>query len=223
MSVEFWNNAERFYELWFIVLGVLIFLLLMSILFTWMYAKKEKRKRYTLISLVEIGVFALVGFLGHMRYQPYLEQAALINPMIRDRQPTMTGYTYYGKYERNFFSQLNDLESLREMELYEEERVTEPVTYLGAGEYFYYFERQDGDMFKQSRQVEFSESADQARLVGSRFRLIDNEFQKIGFQSPENVMFEHIEIPRSEEEKTYEPEYDPDIPMTEERYHQWNF
>lgn len=223
MSVEFWNSAERFYELWFIVLGVIAFLFLMTILFVWMYARKEKRKRYTLISLLGIGAVAAIGVGGHLKYQPYLEEASHVNPLIRDREPTMTGYVYYGQYERNFFSQLNDLESLRDMSLYEEERVTEPVTYLGAGDYFHYFERSNGEVFKQNRLVEFIEESTQAQLVGSRFQLRDDAFQEIGFQNPKNVMFEYIEVPASEEGKTYEPEYDPAIPTAEERFHQWNF
>lgn len=223
MSVEFWNNAEKFYEFWVIVLGIAAFVSLIVLLFIWMYAKKEKRKSGSLLSLGVIGILIGVGTAGHLRYQPYLEQAGRVNPLIRDRQPTMAGYVYYGKYEQNYFSQLNDLDSLREMELYEEQRVTEPITYLGSGQYFHYFEREDGVIFKQNRQVEFTEDTDQTQLVGSRFYLKDEAFQEIGFRNPDNVMFGCIEVPASEEGKAYEPEYDPDIPTTEERFHEWNF
>lgn len=223
MSVEFWTNAERFYELWFAVISILILICGIAVLFMLIYARKGKKKRKILITLGIAGVLGVIGLVGHNRYQPYLEQAAHSNPLIRDREPTMTGYNFYGKYEENYYSQLNDLESLRNMVLYEEERVTEPVTYLGQGQFFHYFEQSDGDIFKQSRGIEFSEEAEQTQLVGSRFTLIDEEFQEIGFKNPKNIMFDYLEIPMSEQHKTYEPEYDPHIPSTEETFRQWNF
>lgn len=196
---------------------------MLTVIFVTTYASKENRKR---ISLIAVGFSAVIGFtglLGHTHYRPYLDQASYSNPLIRDREPRLTTYIYYRTSEQSYYSQLNYLDSLRNMELYEEEQITDPVIYLGQGEYFHYFECSSGQLFKQNRQVELSENIQKTQLVGSQFTLKDESFQGIGFKNPENIMFEYIEIPATEQGKAFEPEDDTQIPRAEEKFHQWNF
>lgn len=223
MSVEFWRNAERFYEFWFIIISMLLLTSVIVIIFVATYARKKNRIKYSLIMIGLSMIFAITGFLGHVHYHLYLEQASYINPLIRDREPRMMGYIGYGASEENHYTQLNDLDSLRELVLYEEERVTEPLIYLGHGEYFHYFKRSNGQLFKQNRHIEFAETAQQTQLIGSRFSLKDESFQEIGFKNPENTMFEYIIVPASEQGKIYESEDDLQIPRTEEEIRRWNF
>jgi len=223
MSVEFWRNAERFYEFWFIIISMLLLLSIIVIIFIVTYARKEHRLKYILVITGISMIFVFTGFLGHLRYRSYLDQASYINPLIRDRVPRMMGYIEYRTSEENHYTQLNDLYSLRNLMIYEEERVTEPLTYLGHGEYFYYFKRSNGQLFKQNRHIEFVEMAQQTQLIGSRFFLKDKSFQKIGFKNPENTMFEYIIVPASEQGKIYESEDDLQIPRTEEEIRRWNF
>lgn len=223
MSVEFWTSAERFYEFWFFIISLLLLLSAIVVIFIASYARKENRKSFILIMIAFVTTLGITGLLGHNRYRTYLEQASYNNPLIRDRQPRMATYIYYGTSEENYYSQLNYLDSLRNMVLYEEERVIEPVIYLGQGDYFHYFEDSNEQLFKQNRQVEFADKAEQAQLIGSRFTLKDKSFQEVGFKNPENTMFEYIEVPMSEQEKTYDPEGDSQIPRAEERIHHWNF
>lgn len=223
MSVEFWTNAERFYEFWLVIIGILIMLSLMAITFIVSYAKKENKKKFTMVALGLAICFGMTGFIGHDKYNLYLEQAMYSNPLIRDREPRLTIYIYYSSREQNFYTQLNYLESLRNMVLYEEEKIIEPISYLGKEGYFYYFERADGAIFKENRRVEWSDTAQETQLVGSRFTLKDKAFLEIGFKNPENTMFESIIIPVSEQGKSYEPEDDLQIPNTAKEIYNWNF
>lgn len=223
MSFEFWTNAEQFYSFWIIVISVLVLFSVIVLIFVFTYAKRENRTKVSLSIVSFTVVIAAINIFLHMHYRPYLDQAGLINPLIRDREPSFIGYTYYGSSEEGFYSNFNDLESLRKSVLYKEERVSQSVTYLGVGDYFHYFTRPDGEIFKQSRDVVFNEDASQTQLVGSQFTLVDETFKEIGFKNPENAMFEYLEIPLSEQGKTYHPEYDPQIPIAEERLRLWNF
>jgi len=220
------NSGEMqnyFMNFGFFIISVLLLISVIVMIFVVTYAKKENRIKYILIMVGVTMIFATTGFLGHVRYRPYLNQANYISPLIRDREPTMTTYVAYGATEEDYYSQFNDLDGLRNLVLYEEEQVTEPVVYLRHGDYFHYFERSDEQLFKQNRHIEFVETAQETQLIGSRFFLNDESFQEIGFKNPENTMFDYIKIPVSEQGKIYEPEDSSQIPRVEEEVHEWNF
>ncbi len=223
MSVEYWINAEQFYEFWFVIISLLFLINIIVIIFVIVYAKKENRKKFIFLTVGSAAIFGMVGVIGYVYYHPYLEQASYTNPLIRDREPRMLTYTYYGTVEETNYYKLNYLDGLRQMTLYEEEQIVEPIHYLGKGKYFHYFERENGEFFKQNLQVEFTETAQQAQLIGGRFTLKDEAFQKIGFKNPESTMFEGIEIPVAEQGKTYEPEDEAQIPRAEDSIRFWNF
>lgn len=206
MTVEFWRNAEVFYELWSVVLSVVVILMIIALLFIFTYAQKENRLKSVFTVIVLASAAGLIGLWGHNEYYPYLEQVIFTNALIRDREPKFHTYTPYNKTEISAYTQLNHIDALRNMVLYEEEQMVEPLIYLGQGEHTHYFERSNGDRFRQNRQIQFTESAEQAQLVGSRFTLKDEQFKEIGFMNPENTMFAYIAIPLSEEGKTYTPE-----------------
>lgn len=151
MTVEFWTGAERFYEFWFVVLTVLLLNIVILLIFGATYTSQKNKKRFFVL-IIGLTVFlGSAGIIGHARYHPYLEQASYTNALIRDREPRWTGYIYYGSREQTIYSELNDLESLRQLDLYTEEQVTEPAHYLGKGKYFYYFENLEGEKFKYFR------------------------------------------------------------------------
>lgn len=223
MSVDFWRNAELFYEFWFVILSVLAFLSMIVIIFSVTYAEKRNRKKLIIGVLSFYTVLGLIGFFGHNRYEVYLDQATHVNPLIRDRQPRFASYIHYGASEQSYYTQFNNLDSLRDMDLYEEEQVTEPIVYLGQGDRYHYFERLDGQSFKHHREIEFIESAEGIELIGSRFTLKDEAFKEIGFKNPGNTMYDRIQMPLSEEGKTYEPKDDAQIPRAEDTINRWNF
>lgn len=223
MSIEFWTGAETFYELWLIVIGVVLVILLATLIFVATRVKGDHKNKL-LIGLLSLTVLLVsTGVLGHVKYQPYIDLVRYVNPLVRDRRPSFVGYIYYSRTEQTAYSQLNSLETLRAFELYEEVKATEPVEYLGEGEYYHYFEHENETITKYIRDIEFTEDVDQAQFVGSQFQLKDEAFLDIGFKNIDRIIFEKIEIPASEVGKTHQPEDDYVIPKSNERMNQWNF
>lgn len=223
MTIEFWTSAERFYELWFFIFSLLFLFIVIVFLFALTYTSKNNRiKVITGLTslLVAIG---LIGLYGHLHYHPYLEQASYTNPLIRDREPRLHMYIPYSQTEQMMFEQLNDLKSLRKMVLYKEEKVAESITYLGKDTNYYYFEHEDGQLFKETFDIEFREDVDQAYLKGSLFFLEDKMFEEIGFKNPRNIMYDKIVIPLNEQERIFNTEEEDFISRSEEVFHHWNF
>lgn len=223
MTVDFWRNAELFYEFWFLILSVFLLFSLFVLIFGYTYAEKKNRKKLFIGVLSVLLVIGLFGICGHTRYEVYLDQASHVTPLIRDRQPRLRSYIYYGTYEQSYYTQFNELESLRQVDLYEEEQIVEPLVYLGKGDDYYYFEQSDGQSFKHYQGIEFTEATADTQLTGSRFALKDEDFKEIGFKNPSNTMYDQIQIPHAEKEKHYEPEEDTHIPNAEDAMNRWNF
>lgn len=223
MSPEFWLQAERFYEFWLMLIIAIIVILLSMLILAYTYTRKENRKKLVVGMLSIAAVFGLIGFVGHTRYSSYLGPATHVNPLMRDRVPTFTGYTYVGRNELGYYTNLNDLEALREMPIYEEKPVIETVAYLGEGKHTHYFEHENGLRFRFRRTLDFSDEVDEAKLTGSRFYLKDEAFEEIGFINPENIMFDRIIVPSSEEGKTFTPENEADFMQIENVIDDWNF
>lgn len=89
-----------------------------------------------------------------------------MNPLVQDRRPSFVGYIYYSRTEQPAYSQLNSLEPLRAFELHKEVKASEPVKYLGEGEYYHYFEHENGLITKYIHDIEFTEDVDQAQFMG---------------------------------------------------------
>lgn len=223
MTVAEWVGAERFYEFWFIFLSITFFISLIALIFVGSYTTKENRKKFLLI-VTSFSVLVLsIGLFGHAKYHSYLEQASLINALVRDRQPRLNTYVYYGASEKNYYIDLNDLDSLRQLEMYQEKQIIEPITYLGEDKYFHYFERSDGKLFKKNRDIYFQDDINTAQLVGSQFELMDDDFKQIGFFNPNRIMFDYIGIPKTQEGIIFEPEDNSKIPTAETGIRHWNF
>lgn len=223
MTIDFWTGAERFYDFWFVIFLVALVFILFAIIFTITYTEKENRTKVIVGLLVGAAAIFVVGILGNNYYKPYLEQNRYINPLMRDRTPSFTGYSYFGRGELTSYSQLNDLEALQEFVLYEEEIVTETVDFLGKDEHYHYFELENDQIVKYFYDIQFKEEIQEAQFVGSRFFLKDDAYKEIGFMNPENIMFQYIGIPTSEQDKVYEPDDPYQVPKANERMFHWNF
>lgn len=223
MTIEFWTSAERFYELWFFIFSLLFLFIVIVFLFALTYTSKNNRIKVITGLTSLLVVIGLIGLYGHLHYHPYLEQASYTNPLIRDREPRLHMYIPYSQTEQMMFEQLNDLKSLRKMVLYKEEKVVEPITYLGKDTNYYYFEHEDGQRFKETFSIKFSEDADHAFLKGSLFSLKDEAFHKIGFKNPRNIMYDEIVIPANEKEKIFHTQEEDFISRSKEVFPHWNF
>ena len=222
MTVEFWVQAERFYEFWLMNIFSLIVITLIVMIFTFTYTAKGQRKKPFTILISFITLLVFIGGMGHFKYGVYLPEAMAVNPLIRDRMPTYFGYNTVGSVEQSYYADLNDLVSLREMVIYDELIVEEPLTYLGSGDYSHYFQRENGDYFRHSTRISFHEGRDKATLIGGRFVLKDESFIEIGFKNPEHTMFSEIVLPANEEGKEYKPENEMDFLRMSKVLMDWN-
>lgn len=223
MSVEFWTAAEKFYETWLPIVGISLCVLSLIFLYTRFYASGKAKKNLTRLTLLATVLLFGFGAWGYKHYEAYLPKAKLVTPLIRDRKRGLLGYKYYGRSETDLYAGLHAPEKLKELGLYEEERVEHLVTYLGKGPYFHYFEDQNGRMFKITRGVVFEKQASDVQMIGETFHLNDLSFEEIGFFDPKRIMFDHLVIPANQEGKEFEPDFDPHVPKAQEYFSEWSF
>jgi len=223
MSVEFWTAAEKFYETIYPVLGISICVFIIILIYGQMYARGKAKKIVTIISA--IAMIGLIGYgaWGYQHYEEYLAKSKLVSPLIRDRHRGIFGYQYYGRADLDLYKRLHDTERLKELGLYEEKVFEEPISYLGKGRYFYYFEDKQEKVFKLSKGVRFEPNITEAVMVGEKFYLKNPQFTDIGFFNPERMMYDYIEIPEEQEGREYEPDFEPDVPQAQDYFSDWNF
>lgn len=223
MSVDFWVAAETFYNTIVTVGAVIILVVAMVSGMIYFYSKSPSKKKIAAGGGLIAIVLGVALFVGHLRYQDFLTVNTHANPLVRDRQKTFSGYSYRSEDEMDYFAKIHDPEGVRSLKMYQEATVTEPVTYIGKDEFFYYFE-QDGEMFKQRAQVIFDADAETTQMVGTTFALENEAFFDIGFRNPPYVMFDHIIVNQEEDSEQIEVEDDSFVDTAEERFARaWSF
>ena len=223
MSLEFWKTAETFYETQLPVAGISLGVLLLVFLYARMYAKGKGK---TIIIFSSLLFFVAIGgysVWGYQHYADYLPKAKVVTPLIRDRERGLLGYKQYSWDELRTYKRFNDAEHIRELDFYDEKEVSEEVTYLGKGSYFHYFQDRYEKIFKIEKNVRFDEATTTSKMVGATFQINNPKYKEIGFFDPERIMYERVLIPKKEQGKTFEPDYDPHVPMAKDHFHKWNF
>lgn len=183
MTADFWVHAETFYNTIMVAVFIIILLAVMLSGMIFAYSKSPHKKKITAgggMLAVLLGIGLIVG---HLKYQAFLPVNDHVTPLVRDRQKTFGGYTYRSPDEMDYFARLYDPESVRALNMYQEDTVMETVTYVGKDEFFYYFEH-NGKLFKQRTNVVFDKEAKASLMLGSAFSLEDEAFLKIGFRNP---------------------------------------
>lgn len=230
MSVDFWIQAEWFYETVIIILGVIASILIFgAILFKFRKNnrvksnyKKNNKPFWGMLSFA--GVLLVIGLVGHIIYRPYLDEISIVNPLIRDRQKELFGYVPYPDREQDYYRNLNHLEALRTSSLYEETTQTQTVKFLGTENTLHYFENDRGELYRISQiNVEYVDDIDDPQLVGSKFELSDNEFSEIGFKNPPYIMFERFEVPSNLSDLKYELNNPTDVRDSQYAFVDWTF
>lgn len=223
MSVEFWKNAELFYETLIPIIGITAGVLLMIMQYTHMYARGKAKKKIFTTSVLLLVLLAGYGTWGYVHYEAYLPKSKITTPLIRDRKKGIFGYKYYSWDEMRTYTHLNGAEKIRKLGLYEETKVEEPIVYLGKGHYYHFFEDKNQKVFKLEKEVHFEKDTKQAEIMGSTFHLKSKEYEELGFFNPKKIMYQSVTIPLSEQGKVFDKEYEPQVPMARDRFAHWNF
>lgn len=222
MSFTTWNAAENFYNVSLpiiVVIGLITFLVLVFVL---SYANWKKARYGVLLfvlGLIASGTYA-TGM--HRQYSVYLEEYSLINPLIRDRRIIFGFSSYYSSRERRVYARLQDIESLRNLSMYEEELVVEELQYLGKEGHFHYFDY-NGQFFKTTKEITFTKSTPYAQIIGSQFSLVDSDYQTIGFDKELRTMFNTILVNENSKDTIYEATPGSRILYEEMVFSNWNF
>ena len=223
MSVEFWVAAETFYNTTMVAVAVIILLLVMLTSMILGYSKSQYKKKIAAGGGILILGLSIWLVAGHLKYNEFIEVNDHVTPLVRDRQKKFGDYNYRSEDDMQYFGKLHDPESVRALEMYREETVTEPVTYVGKDENFYYFEQED-ELFKQRVNIVFDADAEKTEMVGSAFQLIDESFFEIGFRNPPYVMYDHIVVNQEEDSELIEVENDSFVDTAEEHFSKtWSF
>lgn len=223
MSVDYWVEAETFYNTTMVAVAVVILLLAMLSGMIYFYSKSPHKKKIAASGGILTLILGLGLVAGHLKYQDFLAVNEHVTPLVRDRQKAFLDYTYRSEDDMDYFAKLHDPESVRALEMYQEEAVTEPVSYVGKDDLFYYFE-QDGELFKQRSNVVFDANVEAAQMVGSTFALKNEAFFDIGFRNPPYILFDHIVVNQEEEAELMEVENDSFVDTAEEHFSKtWSF
>ncbi|MFL2133198.1 hypothetical protein [Desemzia sp. FAM 24101] len=223
MSVEFWLAAETFYNTTMVAVAVVILVLLMLTGMILGYSKSRHKKKIAAGGGVLILGLSIWLVAGHLRYNEFLEVNDHVTPLVRDRQKTFGDYIYRSEDEMQYFGKLHDPESVRALEMYQEETVTEPIIYVGKDANFYYFE-QDDELFKQRANVIFDTSAEETVMIGTTFHLMNESFFEIGFRNPPYIMYDRIVVNQEDTDELIDVENDDFVDTAEEHFSKtWSF
>lgn len=230
MSVDFWIQAEWFYETILIIIGVLIFtliagaILVKSIKRNHVKSNRKERNKPFWIMLTIVGVLLIIGVTGHLIYRPYLQEVSIVNPLLRDRQRELFGYEPYPQRDQDYYRNLNYIEPLRESTLYDESTQTQPVEFLGTENTLHYFKNDRDEIYRVSQiNVDYVDDLDHAQLIGSQFKLNNKEFEDIGFRNPPYIMFERLEVPSNLNNLEYELDNPTDVRENQYAFPDWIF
>lgn len=199
-TVEQWQRAELFYQsllptIIMVALVVLVFLLLF--IFT---KSRFKKITVTILSLIIIVCGGLV-LIGLSRYSHYTNYTKQINASVRDREKVWIGYRMYDRdhIQRAFFSLKQS--DITDLEIYQPVERDQEIEYLGSAHNTYYF-MLGANKYSISFQPVFEEVST-AKLVGTQYQLVAEEFSTIGFLSETGIILEKIVIPVNLKDKDY--------------------
>lgn len=222
MSVTTWMAAELFYNVSLPVIMIISLLTFLILVFVLSYANWTKARYIVLLFTLGLIVSGVYSVEKHTQYAAYLEEYSLINTLIRDRRIIFGFPSYYSSRERRIYSQLHDIESLRNLSMYQEKLVVEELHYLGKKDYFHYFDY-NGEIFKTAKKVTYTKSTTYAQIIGSQFSLVDEDYQTIGFNKELKPMFNTIIINEDSKDNIYEPISESRVLLEEIVFSNWNF
>jgi len=230
MSVGFWLQAELFYETVTLVLSIIVLLIMICAIFVKSIQKRKvkteqtKKNKIFWSLIIAASIMTVIGIGAHYYYRPYLDEIPYVNALVRDRYREFFGYVPYSTSEQEYYQNLNHIEALRDSDLYEESEEMQIVEFVGINNTLHYFKNERGELFQMSQiNVDYVNDINEARLVGSRFTLVDQEFKNIGFKNPPYIMFEKLEVPSDQVEKSFKPDNPNDVHNSAYVHPDWVF
>lgn len=125
MSVNFWLQAEYFYETVTLVLSIIVLLIVICAIFVKsiynhkVQTNQTKKSKLFWSLITAASIMTVIGIGAHYYYRPYLDEITYVNALVRDRYREFFGYVPYSTSEQEYYQNLNHIEALRDSDLYE--------------------------------------------------------------------------------------------------------
>lgn len=209
MSYEFWAEAEKFlYDSFIInilILGFVLIFIVNRALFIGSNNSKASNIFFTIVIILFIG-FGINTAIKYNKYKILYDYNRYVNYGIRNNKKIVLNYDYPQYFEKNLYMRLYLVDNFRKISIYDEEKLSEYVEFLGRdGDNFYF---KDGDCIvyrKLGDCLKIVDDISKPTREGVRFHLKDSKFKNIGFKekSP-HVYLLNYKIPKNMENKKFE-------------------
>ena len=200
-----WMAAEQFYTFTLPAIAIAMIILSGVYLFILIYTdRKTRAQKIGHLVFFSLLTPALVyGLWAHQSHNFWLDQNDYIHPGIRDRATIFGMETHEDPAIASAYRRSESLgENLTQLEMYEDEEVTRdfPYTYVGSNGSQHYFSHGEDDAytFRLDGVVHWSE--DSNYLIGREHRLVDEQFEDIGFYNEHHIIFEALHLTDDEQE-----------------------
>lgn len=199
--LEQWIEMEQFYFQDMTLLIVLGIILLLAVLITLFHLKVKKARRVfigSLIGLILLGSYIMVGLNKH---QPLIDKLSYENAAVRryKKAPFMT--FPYSHTERQIYRVGYMKSSFENIGLYQATHLKDEVTYLGSSDRYVYFDMGHQVFYTGRDSAEFTTETDQAVRVGTQFHLNDPGFEELGFMPESSIFLDGYLVPAAEASK----------------------
>lgn len=199
--LEEWIQMEQFYFQEMTILIVIGIILFLTLLITLFHLKVKKTRRVfigSLIGLILLGAYIMVGLNKH---QPLIDKLSYENAAVRryKKAPFMT--FPYSHTERQIYRVGYMKSSFENIGLYQASSLEDEVTYLGSSDRYVYFDMGHQVFYTSKDSAKFTSEIDQAIRWGTQFHLSDAGFEDLGFMPESSIFLEGYLIPAAEATK----------------------
>ncbi|MBU5436512.1 hypothetical protein KQI42_00750 [Tissierella sp. MSJ-40] len=209
MSYEFWIEAEKFlYDSFFINLIILgfVFIFIINRLSFIGYNNSKTSNIIFFVVIILFIVFSTNTIVKFNKYKILYEYDRYVNYGIRNNKRTIAVYKYPNGAEKDLYSRLYLVDSFRKVSLYDEEKTSEDVEFLGRdGDNFYFQEKNFISYRELGDYLEIVDNISTPIREGIRFYLKDSRFKDIGFKEKSSHPYLlNYKIPKNMENKKFE-------------------
>ena len=209
VSYEFWVEAEKFlYD------SFTINILILSFVFIYIFSRalfigdnnsKASNIFFSIVVILFIG-FGINTAVKYNEYKILYDYSKYVNYGIRDNKKILLNYSYPQYIEKNLYDRLYLVDNFRKTSIYDEEKISEYVEFLGRDGDNFYFKDEDCIVYRKLGDcLEIVDDISKPTREGVRFHLKDLRFKNIGFKEKSSrVYLLNYKIPKNMENKKFE-------------------
>jgi len=209
MSYEFWVEAEKFlydsFTINILILGVVFIYIFNRALFIKGNNSKASNIFFSIMIVFFIG-FSINTAVKYNEYKILYDYSKYVNYGIRNNKKILLSYGYPQYVEKSLYDRLYLVDNFRKTSIYDEEKISEYVEFLGRDGDNFYFKDEDRIVYRKLGDcLEIADDISKPTREGVRFYLKDSRFKNIGFKEKSSrVYLLNYKIPKNMENKKFE-------------------